>query len=60
MKAPEAVPLGYVEDAFEVRTPLADLFSILPGNPRQLCPDAQLPPHLKGPPSPLLWDGRNP
>ncbi len=29
MKAPEAQPLGYVEDAFEVRTTLADFFSIL-------------------------------
>ena len=29
MKATEAYPLGYVEDAFEVRTPLADFFSIL-------------------------------
>jgi hypothetical protein len=29
MKAPEAQPLGYVEDAFEARTPLADFFSIL-------------------------------
>jgi hypothetical protein len=30
MKAPEAYPLGYVEDAFEVRTTLADFFSSLP------------------------------
>ena len=30
MKAPEAYPLGYVEDAFEARTTLADFFSILP------------------------------
>ena len=29
MKAPEAYPLGYVEDAFEARTTLADFFSIL-------------------------------
>jgi len=29
MKAPEAYPLGYVEDAFEVRTKLADFFNIL-------------------------------
>ena len=29
MKAPEAYPLGYVEDAFEVRTPLAGFFSSL-------------------------------
>jgi hypothetical protein len=29
MKAPEAWPLGYVEDAFEVRTPLTGFFSIL-------------------------------
>ena len=29
MKAPEAQPLGYVEDAFEARTPLAEFFSIL-------------------------------
>jgi hypothetical protein len=29
MKAPEASPLGYVEDAFEVRTPLVDFLSIL-------------------------------
>jgi len=29
MKAPEAQLLGYVEDAFKVRTPLADCFSIL-------------------------------
>jgi len=28
-KAPEAYPLGYVEEAFEARTPLADFFSIL-------------------------------
>ena len=28
-KAPEAKPLGYVEDAFEGRTTLADFFSIL-------------------------------
>ena len=31
MKAPEALPLGYVEDAFEGRTPLADFFSTLLG-----------------------------
>jgi hypothetical protein len=30
MKAPEAYPQGYVEDAFEARTKLADFFSILP------------------------------
>ena len=30
MKVPEAWPLGYVEDAFKARTPLADFFSILP------------------------------
>ena len=29
MKAPEALPLGYVEDAFEVRTQLAGFFNIL-------------------------------
>jgi hypothetical protein len=29
-KAPQAFPLGYVEDAFEVRTKLADFFNILP------------------------------
>jgi len=29
MKAPEAYPLGYVEDTFEVRTKLAGVFSIL-------------------------------
>jgi hypothetical protein len=29
MKALEAQPLGYVEDAFEARTPLAGFFSIL-------------------------------
>jgi hypothetical protein len=29
MEAPEAYPQGYVEDAFERRTPLADFFSIL-------------------------------
>ncbi len=29
MKAPEAYPLGYVEDAFEARTQLAGFFSIL-------------------------------
>ena len=29
MKAPEAYPLGYVEDAFEARTKLAGFFSIL-------------------------------
>jgi hypothetical protein len=29
MKAPEAQPLGYVEDAFEVRTTLADFFNSL-------------------------------
>ncbi len=29
MKAPEAEPLDYLEDAFEGRTPLADFFSIL-------------------------------
>jgi hypothetical protein len=29
MKAPEAYPLGYVEDAFEGRTPLADFFNSL-------------------------------
>jgi len=28
-KAPQAYPRGYVEDAFEVRTPLAGCFSIL-------------------------------
>ena len=32
MKAPEAYPLGYVEDAFEARTPLAGFFSILPAS----------------------------
>jgi hypothetical protein len=32
MKAPEAYPLGYVEDAFTVRTPLAGFFSILPSS----------------------------
>jgi hypothetical protein len=31
MKAPEAYPLGYVEDAFEVRTKLAGFFSSLLG-----------------------------
>ena len=31
MEAPEAWPLGYVEDAFEVRTKLAGFFSILSG-----------------------------
>ena len=30
MKAPEAYPLGYVEDAFEARTKLAGFFSTLP------------------------------
>jgi hypothetical protein len=30
MKAPEAYPLGYVEDAFEARTLLAGFFSSLP------------------------------
>ncbi len=29
MKAPEAYPQGYVEDAFKVRTKLAVIFSIL-------------------------------
>ena len=29
MKAPEGWPLGYVEDAFEGRTPLAGFFNIL-------------------------------
>ena len=29
MKAPEALPLGYIEDAFEARTKLVDFFSIL-------------------------------
>ena len=29
MKAPEAYPLGYVEDAFKARTTLADFFSSL-------------------------------
>jgi hypothetical protein len=29
MEAPEAYPQGYVEDAFEGRTPLANFFSIL-------------------------------
>jgi hypothetical protein len=28
-KAPEAYPLGYVEDAFEARTKLAEVFSVL-------------------------------
>ena len=32
-KAPQAYPLGYVEDAFKVRTKLADFFSILLDNP---------------------------
>ena len=27
-KAPEAYPLGYVEDAFEARTKLAGVFSV--------------------------------
>ena len=31
-----------------VRTKLADFFSILPGNPRQLCQDAQSPPSSGG------------
>ena len=35
MKAPEAYPPGYVEDAFEVRTMLASFFSIPQDN---LCP----------------------
>ena len=30
MKAPEAYPLGYVEDAFKASTTLAGFFSILP------------------------------
>ena len=30
MKTPEAYPLGYVEDAFEARTPLSGFFSSLP------------------------------
>jgi hypothetical protein len=30
MKAPEASPLGYIEDAFEARTKLAGFFSTLP------------------------------
>jgi hypothetical protein len=29
MKAPEAYPQGYVEDAFKERTPLADFFNSL-------------------------------
>ena len=29
MKAPEADPLGYVEDAFKPRTPLGAFFNIL-------------------------------
>jgi hypothetical protein len=29
MEAPEAYPLGYVEDAFEARTPLAGFFNSL-------------------------------
>ncbi len=29
MNAPEAYPLGYVEDAFETRTPLAAFFNSL-------------------------------
>jgi hypothetical protein len=29
MKAPEAYPLGYVEDAFEPRTKLKPIFSIM-------------------------------
>jgi hypothetical protein len=29
MKAPEAYPLGYVEDAFKERTTLAGFFSVL-------------------------------
>ena len=33
MKALEAQPLGYVEDAFEARTKPADIFSILPAQP---------------------------
>jgi hypothetical protein len=36
MKAPEAYPLGYVEEAFEVRTKLAGFFSILLGSRRGL------------------------
>jgi len=30
MKAPEAYPLGYVEDAFKAKTPLTACFNILP------------------------------
>ncbi len=86
MKAPEAclfspahpklprqlvLRVGYVEDAFEVRTlpgerrvsarqgwvgENGDFFSILPGNPRQLCPDPLLPPLLMGLLSPLFGD----
>ena len=36
MKAPEAYPLGYVEEACEVRTKLAGFFSILLGSRRGL------------------------
>ncbi len=32
MEAPEALPLGYVVDAFEMRTMLAAFFSILLSN----------------------------
>jgi hypothetical protein len=35
MNAPEAYPQGYVEDAFEVRTPLTAFFSILLPTPHR-------------------------
>jgi hypothetical protein len=71
MKAPEAylfspahpklprqlvLRVGYVEDAFEGRTQLADFFSILPGNPRQLSQGPLRPPLLMGRLSPLFGD----
>ena len=37
MEAPEAYPLGYVEDAFEARTQLGDFFNVLISRSRLRC-----------------------
>ena len=44
MKAPEAKPLGYVEDAFEARTKLAGFFNIL----LKIDPELHIRPILTG------------
>jgi hypothetical protein len=55
-KAPEAYPLGYVEEAFEARTPLADIFSILLA--RELADS--IPPQIRDWKFPKFFPDRSP